>query len=270
MRLPSGSGRGLSAVTAVVLAAALSGCGGDDSPDAAPATSASVSAAATGGNPDARVQLAGLAALAMDRHYAALYSFTGGDGVARNVVATVANDGSWRVDIANGALGGSADVSIVRNPNGVYQCTLSMSGAPVTPGCVHVSAKGEKVPARFDPKVQRLFRQWLPVFTDRDAALSVSAVQPLAGAEGACYSVDSITASLDAPVDVGVYCYAPDGLLTAARVGFGVLKLVRQVAAPAAVQFPGPEVAGQAMGMNRPEQGTTTTDQGGSPSPTPS
>ncbi|WP_436525631.1 hypothetical protein [Actinoplanes sp. HUAS TT8] len=254
MRLPSGSGRGLSALTAVVLALGLSGCGGDDAPDAAPATSASASAPT--GSPDARVQLAGLAALALDRHYAALYSFTGGDGVPRNVVATVANDGTWRVDIASGALGGTADVSIVRNPNGVYQCTLSMTAIPVTPGCVHVAAKGDKVPSRFDPRVQRLFRQWLPVFTDRDSALAVSAVQPLAGAQGACYSVDSITASLDAPVDVGVYCYAPDGLLTAARVGFGVLKLVRQVAAPATVQFPGPEVGGSAMGMGGPESST--------------
>ncbi|MFI1995071.1 hypothetical protein [Actinoplanes sp. NPDC020271] len=248
MRLPSGSGRGLSALTAVALALGLAGCGGDDAPAATPTVSASASATA-GGSPDARVQFAGLAALAMDRRYAALYSFTGGDGVARNVVATVANDGTWRVDIANGALGGAADVSIVHNANGVYQCMLSMTGAPVTPACVHVTAKGEKVPSQFDPKVQRLFRQWLPVFTDRNSALAVSAVQPLAGASGSCYSVDSITASLDAPVDVGVYCYSTDGLLTAARVGFGVLKLVRQVAAPATVQFPGPEVGGEAMGM---------------------
>ncbi|BCY15368.1 hypothetical protein [Actinoplanes sp. L3-i22] len=265
MRLPSGSGRGLSALTVAVLALGLAGCGGDDPPDAAPASSAPASATATAGGPDFRVQLAGLAALAMDRHYAALYSFTGGDGVARNVVATVANDGSWRVDIANGALGGSADVSIVHNPNGVYQCTISMTGAPITPGCVHVASKGEKVPSRYDPKVQRLFRQWLPVFTDRDAALAVSAVQPLAGAQGGtCYSVDSITAGLDAPVDVGVYCYAPDGLLTAARVGFGVLKLVRQVAAPAAVQFPGPEVGGEAMGMS--DQPGTPSEQDTAPS----
>ncbi|AEV89001.1 hypothetical protein ACWT_7992 [Actinoplanes sp. SE50] len=250
MRLPSGSVRGLSALTAALLAFGLAGCGGGDTPDAAPTGSASPSAS-TDPNPDARNQLAGMAALAMDRRYAALYSFTGGDGVARNVVATVANDGTWRVDIANGALGGSADVSIVHNPNGVYQCTVSMSGAPINAGCVHVASKGEKVPAPYDPRVQRLLRQWLPVFTDRNAALAVSVAQPLDGTQGsACYSVDSNAASGDAPVDVGVYCYAPDGMLTAARVGFGVLRLVRQVAAPPTVQFPGPEVGGAAMGMS--------------------
>ncbi|GLW30188.1 hypothetical protein [Actinoplanes regularis] len=249
MHLPSGSGRGLPALIATALVLGLAGCGDDGTPDAAPASSAPVTA--TGATADARSQLTGLAAIALDRRYAALYAFTGDNGVARNVVATVAGDGSWRVDIANGALGGTADVSIVHNPNGVYQCSLSMSGTPVTPGCVHVAAKGEKVPSRYDPRVQRLFRQWLPVFTDRNSALSVSAVRPLDGAQGgACYSVDSIFASGDAPVDVGVYCYSADGLLTAARVGFGVLTLVRQVAAPPTVQFPGPEVGGEAMGMN--------------------
>ncbi|GIF11264.1 hypothetical protein [Actinoplanes teichomyceticus] len=261
MRLPSGSGRGPAALTATVLALGLAGCGGDGTPPRAPGTSAPATAA---GSPDARDELAGMAALALDRRYAALYSFTGADGVARNVVATVANDGSWRVDIAGGALGGTADVSIVRNMNGVYQCSLSMTGAPVTTGCVHVATKGEKVPRRYDPQVQRLFRQWLPVFTDRDAALSVAAVQPLDGAQGgSCYSVDSIMASMDAPVDVGVYCYSADGLLTAARVGFGVLKLVRQVAAPATVQFPGPEVGGEAMGMSAAAPSTAASAAAG-------
>jgi hypothetical protein len=245
VRLPAGF---LSALTATVLALSVAGCGGD-APDPSPPTSAPASA--TPGGPDARAELAGLAAIAQDRRYAALYAFTGGDGVPRNVVATVANDGTWRVDIANGALSGSADVSIVHNVNGVYQCSVSMTGVPINAGCVHVSDKGEKVPRRYDPKVQRLFRQWLPVFTDRAAGLAVTAVQPLDGAQGGtCYSVDSISASQDAPVDVGVYCYAADGLLTAARVGFGVLKLVKQVAAPATVQFPGPEVGGEAMGMS--------------------
>ncbi|KUL34626.1 hypothetical protein [Actinoplanes awajinensis] len=255
MHLPSGSGRLLAALTATALALGLAGCG-EDTPDAAPTPSAS--ALITPGNPDSRNELAGIAAIALDRKYAALYTFTGSSGVPRNVVATVAVDGTWRVDIANGALGGSSDVSIVRNQNGVYQCSLSMTGAPVNAGCVHVAAKGEKVPRRYDPQVQRLFRQWLPVFTDRDSALAVAAVQPLDGAQGgSCYSVDSISASQDQPVDVGVYCYSADGLLTAARVGFGRIQLVRQIAGPATVQFPGPEVGGDAMGMGAPDPAST-------------
>ena len=56
----------------------------------------------------------------------------------------------------------------------------------------------------------------------------------------------------DAPVDIGIYCYADDGVLTAARVGFGVLSLVSQVPGPATVALPGPEVAGTPMGTDSP------------------
>jgi hypothetical protein len=77
-------------------------------------------------------------------------------------------------------------------------------------------------------------------------------VEPLRGAQGSCYSIDSISASLRAPVDIGIYCYSADGMLTAARVGFGVLTLVSQAAGPATVPLPGPEVAGEPMGMEAP------------------
>ncbi|MFC7530357.1 hypothetical protein [Actinoplanes sp. GCM10030250] len=250
MLLASGSRRVLSALTAALTGVVLAGCGGDE-PEAAP-TGSPAPPASVQPDRDDREAFAGLAALALDRRYAALYTLDVGNGAPRNVIATVANDGSWRVDIPNGALGGTAGVSIVRNTNGVYQCSLPTPENPVTAGCVRVAAKGDKVPRRYDPRVQRLFRQWLPVFTDRKAALAVSAVQPLPGAQGSCFAVDSVSASLDAPVDVGIYCYSADGLLTAARVEFGVLKLVSQVAGPQAVQFPGPEVAGDPMGMDSP------------------
>lgn len=240
----------LFALTAALLAMGLAGCSAD-TPEAAPPASPAAQPSIAPPT-DARDALAGLAALGMDLRYAALYTLDVGDGAPRNVVATVAADGSWRVDIPNGALGGTAGVSVVRNTNGVYQCTLSTPTNPVVPTCIRVATRGEKVPRRYDPKVQRLFRQWLSVFTDRQSPLAVSEVQPLAGAQGSCYAVDSVSASLDAPVDVGIYCYSPDGLLTAARVEFGVLKLVNRVEGPPTVQLPGPEAAGQPMGMNSP------------------
>ncbi|WP_430781253.1 hypothetical protein [Actinoplanes sp. G11-F43] len=240
MRIPS-------ALTAVLLlAVGLTGCGDDESPDTTPTPSAASPAA--GPEPGARDELAGLAAVALDRRYAALYTLSDG-GTSREVVAAVAEDGGWRVDIPAGALGGTAGVTVIRVANGLYQCTLSTPAAPVSPTCVRVAEKGDRVPRRYDPRIQRLFRQWLTVFTDQKSPLAVSAVQPLEGAEGACYAVDSVTAASDPPVDVGIYCYSEDGLLTAARVGFGTLKLVRQVAGPATLQLPGPEVAGQPMGI---------------------
>ena len=139
----------------------------------------------------------------------------------------MAADGSWRVDIPGGALGGTADVSIVQTAEGVFQCALPSATNPANPACVRVAEVNKRLPDRYDPKVQRLFRQWLPVFTDRQAALSVVPARPLPGAEsspvpGQCYSVDGISASLKAPVDVGIYCYADNGLLTAHwRMGDG-------------------------------------------------
>ena len=234
---------------AALLTLGVAACGGG-APAAGPTSPAPPSLPDDA--PDARSDLAARAALAQDHSFAALYTLDSGNGVTHNVVATVGADGTWRVDVAGGALGGTADVSVVSTRAGVYQCTLSTPERPVTPTCIRVANAGKQVPAAADPPVERLFRRWLSVFTDRQAALSVAEVQPLTGAQGTCFSIDSISASLDAPVDIGIYCYADDGLLTAARVDFGVLKLVNQVAGPATVPLPGPEVAGTPMGLDQP------------------
>jgi hypothetical protein len=239
----------LSVSAALLLTLGVAACGGADSPEP-PASSAPLSSAAD--EPDAREDLAGRAALAQDHAFAGLYTLDDGSGQPRNVVATVGADGTWKVDISGGALGGTADVSIVSVAAGVYQCTLTSANNPITPTCVKIAAAGKRVPTAYDPKVERLFRQWLPVFTDRQAALSVTAVQPLEGARGDCFSVDSISASLKAPVDIGIYCYGDDGLLTGARVAFGVLKLVSVVAGPATVPLPGAEVGGDPLGPSSP------------------
>jgi hypothetical protein len=242
--------RGTSSVAAPLIMSLLimgvAACGGE-APVRTPPTSSAPPAAA----PGARADLAARAALALDKAYAGLYTMTS-DGRTQNVVATIGADGTWQVDIAGGALGGSADVSVVSVKTGVYQCTLGSSTNPITPTCVRLADPGKRVPKAYDPKVERLFRQWLTVFTDRQSALAVAEVQPLTGAQGSCFSVDSISASLRAPVDIGIYCYAADGVLTAARVDFGVLKLVNQVAGPPTVQLPGAEVPGPAMGTASP------------------
>ncbi len=230
---------------AVVLTLGLTACG-SDAPETAPPPSASPAPAA-GGDPDARADLAARAALALDKPYAALYSLDDGSGQPRDVIATSAGDGSWRVDISRGLQGGTTDVSIVSTAAGVFQCTVATAANPITPACTKVANKGKTVPKKYSPKVERLFRPALSVFTDRESALTATAVKPLEGAKGTCYSVDSISASLDAPVDVGIYCYAEDGVLTAARIGLGVLKLVSQVAGPPTVPLPGPDTGAPPM-----------------------
>ncbi len=237
----------------------VAACGGSPADDpAAPSTPPAE-------GDDARADLAARAALAHDKAYAALYTMDdAGDGRKHNVVATIAADGTWRVDVGGGALGGTTDVSIVSVAAGVYQCTTATSYNPITPTCVKVANPGKRVPKAYDPQVERLFRQWLAVFTDRQSALSVTEVEPLRGAQGSCFSIDSISASLKAPVDIGIYCYSDDGVLTAARVGFGVLTLVSQAAGPATVALPGAEVPGPAMGMDAPPP---VGEPSGSPSP---
>lgn len=235
--------RTLSVLPAVaVLTFGLVACG-DEAPEPAPASASPT----PGGLPDARADLAARATLALDKPFAALYRLEEGDGQARDVVATSAADGTWRVDVGRGLQGGTTDVSIVSIATGVYQCTVATAANPITPACTRVAGKGKRVPKKYSPKVERLFRPALGVFTDREAALAVTAVKPLAGAKGTCYSVDSISASLDAPVDVGIYCYADDGVLTAARIGLGVLTMVSQVAGPPTVPLPGPDTGAAPM-----------------------
>ena len=238
-----------SAPAAALLALAVTaGCGG--APDPQPTPTPSAGGADT---PDSRSELIARATLAQDKAYAALYTLTeDGNGRQHNVVATIGADGTWRVDVSRAMLGETADVSIVSTAAGVFQCTVSAPSNPTTPSCVRVANPGKKVAKDYSPQVERLFRQWLPVFTDRQSALSVTEVDPLDGAQGTCFSIDSIAASIKAPVDIGIYCYAPDGVLTAARVDFGLLKLVSQVAGPATVPLPGPVTPGPAMTTDSP------------------
>ena len=66
-------------------------------------------------------------------------------------------------------------------------------------------------------------------------------------------AIDTISASLSAPVDVGIYCYTEDGLLTAARVKFGTLTIAGAPGnAPATVDLPGPVTGGEPMGLQAP------------------
>ncbi len=121
--------RVLPTLAAALLTAGVSACG-DAAPAAGP-TSAPVSSAPEA--EDARVELAARAALAEDHRFAALYNLDAPGFAQRSVLATVAVDGSWRVDIPNGALGGTADVSIAQTEAGVFQCAIPSATNPISP-----------------------------------------------------------------------------------------------------------------------------------------
>lgn len=218
---------------------------------------------------EARAQLAALAAAAQDRHLAALYTLTVPGRPDRTVAVTSASDGSWRVDIPGGALGGTADVSVAQTRGGLFQCALPSAARP-TPECVRVADADGPLPAKIDPRVQHAFSDWRGVLTDRQAPLLVVASTPLPGARGTCFAVESTFASLQPPLDVGTYCYDGDGTLTAARLAFGTLVLAgTPTAAPPAIALPGPVVDGEPLGMALPSPQPSAAAPVVSPSPTP-
>jgi hypothetical protein len=197
-----------------------------------------------------REQLSGLAAAAKDKRYVATYTLSTPKRPDRTVTVAVASDGTWVVAVPGGALGGLADIAMFRSGEGLFQCLISTS-LNVMPGCVLLNG----LTATTDPQVQHIFTDWIDGLVDRANALSVADTALLPGATGTCYSVESNSAALAPPVDPGVYCYRPDGVLTAARVSFGTLTLTGGVgAAPATVNRPGTVVSRPALTMTAPPQ----------------
>jgi hypothetical protein len=255
--LLSAARRGLlGAVTLVVPVLLLAGC---DSAPPTPEPTTSQSPPPTGA-PEARDQLAALAAAAEDRHLVASYTLSASGRPDRTVTVTDATDGSWRVDIPGGALGGTADVSVAQTGDGIYQCALPSALRPDPASCVRVAPPDGRLAAAVDPRVQHLFSDWLTVLTDHEAPLAVSTSKPPNGARGSCFSVDSTSASLLAPLEIGIYCYDPDGTLTAARLALGTLLLAgAPAAAPPTITLPGPIGAGAPLKMAAPPTPTYTS-----------
>ena len=235
--------------------AVAAGCSGEPPPDDPPVTAGPRPVAT-----EARDQLAALAAAALDRHFTARYTLRSKNRPDRTVVVTRATDGTWRVDIPGWGLGGAADIAMAGNGDGIFQCALPSADNPVAATCVRVADPDGKVPADADPRLQHPFSDWLPVFTSRQPAVSVTAADPLPGAAGTCFAIESTSASLEAMVDVGTYCFDPTGTLTAARSGFGSLLLDGAPGpAPATVALPGAVVPGEPLGSAAPPTPTPTS-----------
>lgn len=246
---------GLLALTVPLLLATgtpLAGCAADSSPPDPP-ESASGSPTPTGAD-GARDELAALAAAAQDRHLTARYTLTGAGGSTRTITVTSANDGTWRVDVPGWALGGTVDVALAATADGLFQCALPSPVRPEPATCVRLGDPDDTIPRRLDPRVQHPFTDWLDVLTDRQAPLAVSVSRPVPDTTGTCYSVESTSASLNPPLDVGIYCYDADGTPTAVRAALGTLRLAGPPGpAPATVQLPGPVVEDEPIGAAAPD-----------------
>lgn len=193
------------AVTVLTAAVTLTGCGAGHPPSVANPTPSSAKPI---GPVDAEGQLAGLAAAAHDRRYVAAYTISGAGGSGRSLLASLATDGTWQVNVDGGALDGDGNVAIVGLKTGTYQCLLSgpattaaiptpppvasltpspsgpagastsasSSPSPVrypAPVCVKVAAAGKPIPKKYDPVFEHIFTDWLAVMLDRTAPISV-------------------------------------------------------------------------------------------------
>ncbi|WP_223884122.1 hypothetical protein [Micromonospora craniellae] len=248
----------LAAPIAFALPALLAGCSSDPPDDSPPPPSAAPRPA---GQDAARDELAALAAAAQDRHLVARYTLRVADTPDRSIVVTSANDGSWRVDVPGGALGGTADISLAATADGLFQCALPSATRPEPASCVRVGERDDTLPRRIDPRVQHPFTDWLDVLIDRRAPLSVSPAMAPPEATGTCYSVETTATSINPPLDVGIYCFDADGTPTAVRAAFGTLTLAGPPEpAPATVQLAGPVVDGEPLGMEAPPPPPTPSD----------
>jgi hypothetical protein len=220
-------------------AATTGGCGSDEPPSGAPDASQTPVAAAV----EPRADLTSRVAAAKDRRFTAAYTWAVA-GNQRTVTATVAVDGTWRVDVPGGALGGRATVSLVGRAEGVYQCANG--------GCVRIARAAATVPSAFDPRVHHPFTDWPDVLTDRGAALSVARAK-LTGAAGTCFSVEPATVAIAAPIEAGIFCYDDSGQPTGFKGRFGTLVLAgTPTAAPPSAALPWPVRSGAALGTGPP------------------
>jgi hypothetical protein len=229
----------------LAIAALVDGLAGCSGPAPAPAPTATATPTVTAPQPD-RDRLAGLAAAAQGDAFVATYELSTPGRDERTVTVAIGTDDSWVVALPATALSGLADIAMYGAKGSQYQCLLGPAAGtvgirpdlgPLNPGCVKLTTL---TPAT-DPRVQHVFTDWLPALTDRATALSVARIANPSGVTGTCFSVESTSAALAPPVDPGMYCFDADGILSAASVGFGTLRLAAPVAAaPPSVAIPAP------------------------------
>ena len=173
----------------------------------------------------ARDELAALAAAAQDRHLVAQYVYSRPGKPARTIVGDQRQRRQLAGGRAGGRLGGTADVSMASHGRRAVPVRAAVGRPTESASCVRLGDRRRRDAAPVDPRVQHPFTDWLDVLTDRRAPLAVSPASAPEGVTGTCYSVESTSASLNAPLDVGIYCYDQDGTPTGVRTGAGTLRL---------------------------------------------
>lgn len=236
------TGKAVAALT-IILAAALtaSGCGtatAVDEPGEAPRRAS------------ARAALIGRVSKALDATFTAEYAWSEGG----TVTVWAAEDGTWRVDVPDWALGGTVDVSVAWTTGGFFQCAADR--------CVKLAGITGEIPAKYDPRVQQPFVEWLPQLLDRHLPFAVSQ-------DGDCFTLTPNTVVVDTPIPAGEWCLDQAGtIVSVASGGFGTLELAAPpTAAVGTVELPGEITDADPLGRKAPEEPSPSVDPSATPSP---
>lgn len=212
--------------------------------------------------PDAR--LAARSALAQDQFYSGTYSYTpaAGGPVATVIVARARQ--SFLVELGTP---GRPSTTIIDHPDGDFYCRTSASAG----GCMKWASAGKLAEKSEPARMKLAFTRWLRTLASHQAPLSIADIAPPPQAKGTCFSVEGIAASLDPPVDAGIYCFDDSGRITALRLAGGTLLATGFGPAPATVTLPAP-VGDRLPTVDPPvvPSASAATGGGGSPSATPS
>lgn len=238
------TGTAVAALT-LILAVAAAGCGtatAVSEPEPAPA------------RPSARAALAGRVATALDTAFTAEYTWSEGG----TVTVWAADDGTWRVDVPDWALGGTVDVTVAWTTGGFFQCAAGR--------CVKLAGLTGEIPREYDPHVQQPFTAWLPQLLDRRLPFAVSQ-------EGDCFTLTPNTVVVDTPIPAGEWCLDQAGTILSVTSGaFGTLDLAAPAAAPEpTVELPGEITDDEPLGRDAPVEPSpaATPSPGASPGPSP-
>jgi hypothetical protein len=231
----------VAALTLAVLAVA--GCGTATVADRHEAAPRRASAQAT---------LIGRVSKALDATFTAEYAWSEGGAVT----VWAAEDGTWRVDVPDWALGGTVDVTVAWTTGGFFQC--------VADRCVRLAGITGEIPREYDPKVQLPFVEWLPQLLDRHLPFAVAQ-------EGDCFTLTPNTVVVDTPIPAGEWCLDDAGtILSVTSGGFGTLELAGPPGkAVGTVELPGEITDAEPLGRKAPEEPSPSVDPSATATPAP-
>jgi hypothetical protein len=202
--------------------------------------------------PSVQATLIARVSMALDATFTAEYRWSEGGAVT----VWAAEDGTWRVDVPDWALGGTVDVTVAWTTGGFFQCAAGR--------CVKLAGITGEIPDAYDPTVQRPFVEWLPQLLDRHLPFAVAQ-------QGDCFTLTPNTVVVDTPMPPGEWCLDQSGTILSVESGdFGTLELAAPPADAAdTVELPGEISDADPLGRKAPPEPSPSVDPSATPTPSP-